>query len=160
MGLRPTAMLLVQVLARMLVAAAWLSGLGARRSCWTVACTWATRTHAGDAAPAPSREGIPWRSCAVQQRSTDSGSILASSFAPWHGCHVCGLTLPTVCAVLPPPLPKQDRFPDFSLLGPPDPDYTSVIDAVLISHFHMDHVGALPYFTEVPWGRDTRQMQA
>ena len=40
------------------------------------------------------------------------------------------------------------RFPEFSLLSP-DHDYTSVIDAVFISHFHMDHVGALPYFTEV-----------
>lgn len=40
------------------------------------------------------------------------------------------------------------RFPDFSLLSPTH-DYNSVIDAVFISHFHMDHVGALPYFTEV-----------
>src|SRR5512139_3885795 len=40
------------------------------------------------------------------------------------------------------------RWPDFSLLGHSH-DYTSVIDAVFISHFHMDHVGALPYFTEV-----------
>jgi Cft2 family RNA processing exonuclease len=40
------------------------------------------------------------------------------------------------------------RFPDFSLLSPSH-DYTSLIDAVFISHFHMDHVGALPYFTEV-----------
>jgi len=40
------------------------------------------------------------------------------------------------------------RFPDFSLLSPSN-DFTSVIDAVFISHFHMDHVGALPYFTEV-----------
>jgi hypothetical protein len=44
------------------------------------------------------------------------------------------------------------RFPDFSLLSPSH-DYTAVIDAVFISHFHMDHVGALPYFTEVCLGQ-------
>lgn len=38
------------------------------------------------------------------------------------------------------------RFPDFSLLGPGP--YTGLIDCVVISHFHMDHCGALPYFTE------------
>jgi integrator complex subunit 11 len=27
-------------------------------------------------------------------------------------------------------------------------DFTDVIDLVLISHFHLDHCGALPYFTE------------
>ncbi|KAJ1512687.1 hypothetical protein HMI54_015477 [Coelomomyces lativittatus] len=39
------------------------------------------------------------------------------------------------------------RFPDFSYLtrsGTLD----SVVDAVLISHFHLDHCGALPYMTE------------
>jgi integrator complex subunit 11 len=38
------------------------------------------------------------------------------------------------------------RFPDFKYLGS---DCTSVLDAVLISHFHLDHCGALPYFTEL-----------
>ena len=37
------------------------------------------------------------------------------------------------------------RFPDFSLLGA---NLTSLIDLVVISHFHLDHCGALPYFTE------------
>ncbi|KAI5173004.1 integrator complex subunit 11 [Nematocida sp. LUAm3] len=39
------------------------------------------------------------------------------------------------------------KFPDFSMLGPSP--YTGVIDCVLITHFHMDHCGGLPYFTEV-----------
>ncbi|OAG29746.1 integrator complex subunit 11 [Nematocida displodere] len=38
------------------------------------------------------------------------------------------------------------RFPDFKLLGPGP--YTGIIDCVIISHFHMDHCGSLPYFTE------------
>uniref|UniRef100_A0A383VXV8 Beta-Casp domain-containing protein n=1 Tax=Tetradesmus obliquus TaxID=3088 RepID=A0A383VXV8_TETOB len=42
----------------------------------------------------------------------------------------------------------ERRFPDFSLLCPSG-DFTAAIDAVFISHFHLDHVGALPYFTEV-----------
>jgi predicted metal-dependent RNase len=46
------------------------------------------------------------------------------------------------------PLSGGCRFPDFSLLSPSG-DFTSAIDAVFISHFHLDHVGALPYFTEV-----------
>ncbi|KAF8067260.1 CPSF73-II [Scenedesmus sp. PABB004] len=43
----------------------------------------------------------------------------------------------------------ERRFPDFGLLGPPGTDLTAVVDALLVSHFHLDHVGALPYFTEV-----------
>jgi len=38
------------------------------------------------------------------------------------------------------------RFPDFSHVGVGD--LTEVIDAVLVSHFHLDHCGALPYLTE------------
>ncbi|MCO5568514.1 hypothetical protein L7F22_022213 [Adiantum nelumboides] len=40
------------------------------------------------------------------------------------------------------------RFPDFSLI-PKRGDFTDSIDCVIITHFHLDHIGALPYFTEV-----------
>lgn len=40
------------------------------------------------------------------------------------------------------------RFPDFSFITPEGP-VTSYIDAVIISHFHLDHCGALPYLTEM-----------
>eukprot|EP00163_Fabomonas_tropica_P029695 TRINITY_DN645_c1_g2_i2.p1 TRINITY_DN645_c1_g2~~TRINITY_DN645_c1_g2_i2.p1 ORF type:complete len:101 (+),score=9.35 TRINITY_DN645_c1_g2_i2:103-405(+) len=40
------------------------------------------------------------------------------------------------------------RFPDFSLISRSG-SYNNVIDAVIISHFHLDHCGALPYFTEM-----------
>ncbi|KAJ5078562.1 integrator complex subunit 11 [Anaeramoeba ignava] len=36
---------------------------------------------------------------------------------------------------------KEERFPDFSQIK-------TKIDCVIISHFHLDHCGALPYFTE------------
>ncbi|KAJ8330919.1 Integrator complex subunit 11 [Batrachochytrium dendrobatidis] len=40
------------------------------------------------------------------------------------------------------------RFPDFTYISKSG-DYTSMIDCVIISHFHLDHCGALPYFTEI-----------
>lgn len=40
----------------------------------------------------------------------------------------------------------ERRFPDFKYIGP---DASSRIDAVIISHFHLDHCGALPAFTEL-----------
>ncbi|KAH6584224.1 hypothetical protein BASA61_007582 [Batrachochytrium salamandrivorans] len=40
------------------------------------------------------------------------------------------------------------RFPDFAYISKTG-DYTSMIDCVIISHFHLDHCGALPYFTEI-----------
>jgi len=42
----------------------------------------------------------------------------------------------------------ERRFPDFSYIAPEGP-VTSFIDCVIISHFHLDHCGALPYFTEM-----------
>ncbi|KAJ9049124.1 hypothetical protein DSO57_1027909 [Entomophthora muscae] len=42
----------------------------------------------------------------------------------------------------------ERRFPDFSYISKTK-DYTGKLDCVLISHFHSDHCGALPYFTEI-----------
>lgn len=44
---------------------------------------------------------------------------------------------------------KDDRrFPNFKYISPSE-NYDEVIDCVIISHFHLDHCGALPYFTEM-----------
>jgi len=42
----------------------------------------------------------------------------------------------------------ERKFPDFSYIASTGP-YTSYIDCLIISHFHLDHCGALPYFTEM-----------
>ncbi|KAG2301724.1 hypothetical protein Bca4012_059961 [Brassica carinata] len=42
----------------------------------------------------------------------------------------------------------HNRYPDFSILSKSG-DFDNTISCVIITHFHMDHVGALPYFTEV-----------
>jgi integrator complex subunit 11 len=40
------------------------------------------------------------------------------------------------------------KFPDFQSLSKTG-NFDKIIDCVLISHFHLDHCGSLPYFTEI-----------
>ncbi|XP_076904931.1 cleavage and polyadenylation specificity factor subunit 3-II-like [Bidens hawaiensis] len=40
------------------------------------------------------------------------------------------------------------RYPDFSLLSKSG-DFHNTLSCIIITHFHLDHIGALPYFTEV-----------
>jgi integrator complex subunit 11 len=40
------------------------------------------------------------------------------------------------------------KFPDFSYLSSTN-SFDKVLDCIIISHFHLDHCGSLPYFTEV-----------
>ncbi|KAJ8646786.1 hypothetical protein MRB53_008534 [Persea americana] len=40
------------------------------------------------------------------------------------------------------------RYPDFSRISESG-DFDSAITCIIITHFHLDHIGALPYFTEV-----------
>lgn len=40
------------------------------------------------------------------------------------------------------------RYPDFSLVSNSG-DFDSALTCIIITHFHLDHIGALPYFTEV-----------
>ncbi|KAI7863739.1 beta-lactamase-like protein [Spinellus fusiger] len=42
----------------------------------------------------------------------------------------------------------ERRFPDFRYISK-TAEFTEVLDAIIISHFHLDHCGALPYFTEM-----------
>uniref|UniRef100_A0A6B2KZ25 Integrator complex subunit 11 n=1 Tax=Arcella intermedia TaxID=1963864 RepID=A0A6B2KZ25_9EUKA len=42
----------------------------------------------------------------------------------------------------------ERRFPDFSYISRSG-KFDEVLDAVIISHFHLDHCGALPFFTEM-----------
>ena len=44
---------------------------------------------------------------------------------------------------------SEQRFPDFSFLFKDLKDVNKKIDMCLIGHFHLDHCGALPYFTEM-----------
>ncbi|XP_028114029.1 cleavage and polyadenylation specificity factor subunit 3-II isoform X2 [Camellia sinensis] len=40
------------------------------------------------------------------------------------------------------------RYPDFSLISKSG-DFDNALSCIIITHFHLDHIGALPYFTEV-----------
>jgi integrator complex subunit 11 len=40
------------------------------------------------------------------------------------------------------------RFPDFSYISKTG-RFNEIIDCVIISHFHLDHCGALPFFSEM-----------
>lgn len=40
------------------------------------------------------------------------------------------------------------RFPDFEQISGGQP-LTKMVDCVIISHFHLDHCGALPYMSEM-----------
>ncbi|KAJ3194304.1 Integrator complex subunit 11 [Irineochytrium annulatum] len=40
------------------------------------------------------------------------------------------------------------RFPDFDYISKSG-EFDKSLDAIIISHFHLDHCGALPYFTEI-----------
>ncbi|XP_058184171.1 cleavage and polyadenylation specificity factor subunit 3-II isoform X2 [Rhododendron vialii] len=40
------------------------------------------------------------------------------------------------------------RYPDFSLISKSG-DFNNALSCIIITHFHLDHIGALPYFTEV-----------
>ncbi|KAI9595538.1 beta-lactamase-like protein [Syncephalis fuscata] len=40
------------------------------------------------------------------------------------------------------------RFPDFSYISKSG-RFTELLDCVIVSHFHLDHCGALPFFTEM-----------
>lgn len=42
----------------------------------------------------------------------------------------------------------ERRFPDFSYISKTG-QFTDALDCVIISHFHLDHCGALPFFTEM-----------
>ncbi|XP_027360928.1 cleavage and polyadenylation specificity factor subunit 3-II isoform X2 [Abrus precatorius] len=39
-------------------------------------------------------------------------------------------------------------YPDFTLISP-NRDFNSALSCIIITHFHLDHIGALAYFTEV-----------
>ncbi|GLU03694.1 hypothetical protein SLE2022_208800 [Rubroshorea leprosula] len=42
----------------------------------------------------------------------------------------------------------SNRYPDFSRISDVG-DFNSALSCVIITHFHLDHIGALPYFTQV-----------
>ncbi|GFP81240.1 cleavage and polyadenylation specificity factor subunit 3-ii [Phtheirospermum japonicum] len=43
----------------------------------------------------------------------------------------------------------EHRYPNFSMISKSDDDFKNSLSCIIISHFHLDHIGALPYFTQV-----------
>ncbi|KAL3655340.1 Cleavage and polyadenylation specificity factor subunit 3-II [Castilleja foliolosa] len=43
----------------------------------------------------------------------------------------------------------EHRYPDFSKICKSGDDFTNSLSCIIITHFHLDHIGALPYFTQV-----------
>lgn len=43
----------------------------------------------------------------------------------------------------------ERRFPDFTYIAPKGESLTPHVDCVIISHFHLDHCGALPFMSEM-----------
>jgi integrator complex subunit 11 len=41
----------------------------------------------------------------------------------------------------------QRRYPDFGSLYKPPETINNAIDLVIVTHFHLDHCGSLPYLT-------------
>jgi Cft2 family RNA processing exonuclease len=70
------------------------------------------------------------------------------------GMRVCACVRACVraCVLMRPAIP---RFPDFKLLSPAG-RYNDLVSCIIITHFHLDHCGALPYFTEVRCATHTR----
>lgn len=58
-----------------------------------------------------------------------------------------GVVVPAPLLYCHPPL-RNRRFPDFKLLSAAG-RYRDAVSCVIITHFHLDHCAALPYFTEV-----------
>lgn len=138
------------------VAAASWSAWAARRSCLTAACTWATVTIAGGnihtsggaggrRLGGTSADGS--RLIPAPCSATRSTPALASS-CPWTQAHPA-----------PDPRRRRCRFPDFGPLSRSG-RFTEAVDALFVTHFHLDHVGALPYFSQARLGGAGARSQA
>ena len=70
----------------------------------------------------------------LNRRKEIGSSCLFVSIGSFNILFDCGVS-PKYCG--------YESLPDFKKIG------TSVIDLVLISHCHLDHIGALPYFMTI-----------